>query len=251
MALKEGQGFARGINLKNLQQFAPLLAQKSKGEASVTGDDEQDPADVTASTKSGSKEPDVAKAEALFAGKRFKSPVPFTPPKKADTKRPTAEARSATSGGSRTGTVATAGTHDRGTQRWQKRLSATDAQRQEGNPTGDIRLTQAKWTVNGRFINQTTYFRNEVFGRANWLRKNAEVEEATVEFNVKILGVDHGLHNLIVSHKPSGEASQSNYTTGIQWGDLMAVARQTDLTGRILRLYDPPAGGTAFVLEIV
>ena len=251
MAPKDGQGFARRINLRNLHEFAPLLARKSKGEASVTGDDEQEPQQSTSTPKSDSRtiDPDVLKAEKLFAGKKFISRVPFTPPMQTGSN--TGRRAAKRSPGAMAAPTGAAPPRDRGIQRWQKKLSATDAQRQTGNTTGDVRLTQAGWKVNGRQIDQTTYFRNEVFRQANWHRKNASVEEATVTFAVRILGTDYGLHRLVVSHKPSGEASQGNYTTGIQWGDLMTVTKQTDLTGRTLRLFDPPAGQTAFVLEIV
>jgi len=252
MSLKDGQGFARRINLKNLQRFAPLLARKSKGETSVAGDDEQAPSQTTPTTKKGYEagDPAILEAEKLFAGKRFKSRVPFTAPSKSSSR-----GRAATKRRSRSARTAPKGdgpstSPDRGILVWQKILSRTDAQRQKGHPTGDIRLTQAK-KDNPRHIDQTTYFRNEVFGKAKWHRKNAEVKEATVAFYVNILGIDYGRHNLVVSHKPSGEAKQGNYSTGIRWGDLMPITKQTDLTGRTLRLFDPPADETAFVLEIV
>jgi len=253
MSLKDGQGFARRINLKNLQRFAPLLARKSKGESSVAGDDEQSPRKITSTTKNDSKagDPDIAEAEKFFAGKRFKSRVRFTAPGKSRSKvRAASKRRSRSTGIPSTKRGVASASPDRGMLVWQKILSKTDAQRQNGHRTGDIRLTQAK-NENPRQIDQTTYFRNEVFGKAKWHRKNAEVKEATVAFYVNILGIDYGRHNLVVSHKPSGEAKQGNYSTGIRWGDLMPITKQTDLTGRTLRLFDPPADETAFVLEIV
>lgn len=46
---------------------------------------------------------------------------------------------------------------------WQKtNLPASDVQRQKGNVTGGLRLVQAKWKVLGSFIDQTTYFRNDI-----------------------------------------------------------------------------------------
>jgi hypothetical protein len=131
---------------------------------------------------------------------------------------------------------------ERGPQRWEKKLTATDAQRQIGNPTGDIRLTKAGWKVNGKLIDNTTYFRYVVFGGCNWTRKDEKVEEALVPFDVKILGKSYGVNTLVVSHKPSGEADQHNYTTGIQWGTLAYLTRQVNLTNKLLRLYAPPAG---------
>jgi len=253
MRLKDGQGFARRITLNSLQQFAPLLARRSTGETSVAGDDEQNPTQVNSSKRdSNTADAEIANVEKLFAGKRFNSHVPFTPAGKSSSAGRAAAPPGFGPGGPPAETAATTiATPNRGKLRWQKVLSATDAQRQYGNPTGDIRLTQAKWTENGRRIDQTTYFRNVVFRQENWQRKNADVEEATVEFVVNIMGVDYGRHKLVVSHKPSGEASQSNYTTGIQWGELMSVTQQNDLTGRTLQLFDFQGDRTAFVLEIV
>ena len=51
---------------------------------------------------------------------------------------------------------------------WRKVLSRTDAQRQRGNQTGDLRLTQARFEYRGKAIDQTKYFRYEVFGSGKW-----------------------------------------------------------------------------------
>ena len=51
---------------------------------------------------------------------------------------------------------------------WRKTLSRTDAQRQKGNQTGDLRLTQARFEYRGKRIDQTKYFRYEVFGDGEW-----------------------------------------------------------------------------------
>ena len=249
--MKNGQGFARQINLKNLQQFAPLLARKSKSEVSVAGDDEQDQVSSTTKGKSKPVDPEIAKAEALFAGKKFNSSVPFTPPTKHKASASGVPAKRASGGRQAVPTSASSTTAARGMLRWEKELTPTDAQRQDGNPTGDIRLTRAEWRVNGKLIAWRTYFRKNVFGKAAWRRKNAKVEQATVEFNVIVLGQNYGINNLVVSHKPSGASGQGNYTTGIQWGNLTGLTKRIDLTGRTLRLYDPAAGETAFTLEIV
>jgi hypothetical protein len=140
----------------------------------------------------------------------------------------------------------------RGRLLWQKILSQTDAQRQVGNPTGDIRLTQAGWTDEaGEPINQIRYFR-DLFGEFDWRPKNEKVDEAVVPFDVTVFGIRLGVYDLTVSHKPSGEGGQRNYTTGIQWGDLTPMTREANLAGKLLRLYAPPAGRREpFFIEIV
>jgi hypothetical protein len=90
-----------------------------------------------------------------------------------------------------------------------------------------------------------------LFGRFTWASKNPKVEEAVVSFDVTMLGKSFGVRNLTVSHKPSGEAGQHNYTTGLQWGELMPETRADNLTGRTIRIYDPPASATVpFYIEI-
>ncbi|MDQ3004257.1 MAG: phospholipase D family protein [Chloroflexota bacterium] len=89
---------------------------------------------------------------------------------------------------------------------WQKtNLPASDVQSQVGNPTGGLRLTQARWRVNGQLIDQTTYFRNDVFGNLTWREWRALPfsERTEADFDVYILGESYGLHQLGVSHKPS------------------------------------------------
>ena len=102
---------------------------------------------------------------------------------------------------------------------WQKKLSKTDAQRQLGNPTGDLRLTRAKFLVDGNHIDQTQYFRHIVFKNENWRAKEGkQVKEISIVlFKVFIDDEFVGEDNLEIQHKPSGEANQSNYTTGIRW----------------------------------
>jgi hypothetical protein len=135
---------------------------------------------------------------------------------------------------------------DRGPRIWSKRLSTTDAQRLErGNPTGEIRFTQAK-EYNSRVIDQTTHFRNVVFGGMNWqVVKTTPFFEENVEadFDITILGRSYS-RVLTISHKPSGEAGQGNITTSIRWGSLAPVLQQVDISGRMFRLYGPPPGAT-------
>jgi hypothetical protein len=100
---------------------------------------------------------------------------------------------------------------------WQKaRLPASDLQRQTGNPTGGLRMTQAGWKINGEPIDHATFFRFEAFGDLDWtLGERAPLNRETirVRFDVTILGQHLGLHDLVISYKPSGEAGQRNYTT--------------------------------------
>lgn len=131
---------------------------------------------------------------------------------------------------------------ERGILVWQKgNLPASDVQySKEGtNPTGGIRLTQADFTVNGNTIDQTTYFRNDLFGSYTWqeVNNNPFVEVAEIPININIRGKDFGTYNLSIRHKPSGEAGQANYTTLMSWGEIGNAIGRIDLRGDTLRLY--------------
>jgi len=112
------------------------------------------------------------------------------------------------------------------------------------NPTGCLRLTQAKWKVDGKFIDKTIYFRNTVFGHFVWkkIKSNPFVEMTEVLFNVNILGKDLGQYKLEIRHKPSGEAGQSNYTTSLSWGELGEKIKDMDLRHKDFFLYAPIKG---------
>lgn len=134
----------------------------------------------------------------------------------------------------------------RGSILWRKKLAATDAQRQPGHATGGMRLTQAKWKVGGGKIDQTEYFRYIVFGNLPWTLKKQRpvVEAASASFEITVLGESLGTHRLEVSHKPSGEAGQGNYTSLLHWKALSKKIRSANLVGKTFSLY-APAKGTA------
>ncbi len=128
---------------------------------------------------------------------------------------------------------------------WQKiSLPPSDVQRQTGNVTGGLRLTQARWSVNDNPIDQTTYFRNDVFGNLTWRewRTLPYSERTEADFDFYVLGESYGIHQLMISHKPSGEAGQHNYTTILHWGELGDIIRELNLVGRTFSLYAPPSG---------
>lgn len=136
-----------------------------------------------------------------------------------------------------------------------KRLPASSVQ-QSGqastNPTGGLRLVQDNFIVNGETINQTTYFRNQVFHNYEWrrIRDMPIVEVATIPFDITIKGRHLGEHNLEVRHKPSGEAGQGNYTTSISWGELGETIREENLTNSRLDIYSPEESNRTFKIII-
>lgn len=165
-----------------------------------------------------------------------------------------------------------------GPELWRKKLSRTDAQRQDGHHTGDLRLVQAAKPPhacrcaddcpcksdqcdgpptsaehNSEAIDQTTHFRNDVFGHLPWTvaKTTPYSEVAETDFDVTILGVHVGNRRLELSHKPDGEAGQNNYTTNIRWGSLASVLQTLDVHHRMFHLYGPPTGAaTPFFIVI-
>jgi len=237
---KDGQGFAKRITLANLAEFLPLLRRATKPAADEPEGDVEEPAPPPP------VDPALAAAQAKFAGKSIKVHLPL--------KRAAASASGAGAGVPAAATPAPVlppTTATRGPEVWRKKLSATDAQRQQGNPTGDLRLAMGAYR--GK-IDHTTYFREKLFGSFTWApeKQGPLVETTQVQFDITILGKKLGVYTLTVSHKPSGEAGQSNYTTGLRWGDLAATLQAVDVTGRTLAIYAPvPGSKEPFFLEIV
>jgi hypothetical protein len=97
-----------------------------------------------------------------------------------------------------------------------------------------LRLTQARFEVNGRRVDQTTYFRHTLFGMFSWVLKKAtpRVEETTIQFDIMILRRSYGVHELEISDKPSGEARQGNYTSILHWGGVGADRQNASASGK-------------------
>lgn len=137
---------------------------------------------------------------------------------------------------------------------WQKRsLSKSDAQRvlAGSNPTGNLKLSQARFKLNNAEINQTTYFRHHVFNHLIWIKTKANnntYEEAHCLFEITILGSSKGLFTLKLSHDPVRIAGQGNTPTWLHWGNtVIPFLQQNDITGRTLNLYEK---NQSFSIEI-
>jgi hypothetical protein len=106
----------------------------------------------------------------------------------------------------------------------------------QGHSSGVLRLTQAGYVNNGRVINQTDYFRNDVFSSLQWRATDGK-EVAMARFTLIIGSNQVGTFNLNISHKPSWESGQNNYTTGLHWGDVTPHIQREELVGKDLTLY--------------
>jgi hypothetical protein len=139
---------------------------------------------------------------------------------------------------------------------WRKKLSASDAlQTSPGSHhVGGVRLVQARFrNPQGHIIDHKTYFR-ALFDDYDWEtepRGYADQEHAFVRMRIIIRGDDHGIWNFEISHKPSGESGQGNYTTILRWGPTFnRVVEQANLTGAFFSLYETPDSDAPFFIEI-
>ena len=64
-------------------------------------------------------------------------------------------------------------------------------------------------------------------------------------------GRDYGIHNFEISHKPSGEAGQANYTTILRWGcEFKPVVVRAHLTEAVFSLYETDEESAASFIDI-
>ncbi len=141
---------------------------------------------------------------------------------------------------------------------WRKLLTKSDAlDVKEGTAhVGGVRLTQAGFENSpGQRINQTTYFRN-LFADYRWemetgRHRATDQEHAFIRMGITIRGRDFGVHEFEISHKPSGEAGQNNYTTILRWGaEFNRIVPQQNLSGAVFSLYETDDEDVPFLINI-
>jgi hypothetical protein len=111
-------------------------------------------------------------------------------------------------------------------------------------PSGVLRLTQSNYG-----IDQTTYFRNSVFGHLSW-NPVAKKEMTNAIFKLEINGQSRGEFRLELSHDPLWESNQNNYTTGLHWGDATSVIQDHSLFGKTLTLYEATGESYDYLIKI-
>ena len=242
--MKEGQGFARRVTLKTLDNFLPLL--RTAKEAS------EERLRLRGKKKKGPEiDNELESIQNLFKGRSLKTSTPFkrlltTKPKAKKTKKKKTQIEKP---------LAKQPTIIKGSLLWQKKMTKSDAQRPyAGHAKGCMMLTQAGWEEGGVPINPRTYFRKDIFAKLPW-KKTIEkpgTEEVTVKFDVSIMDKHLGVYFLEMADTPSLEAGQNNYTTRILWGELGQYLRErVDTTGKTIKIYGSSKGSDElFVLEI-
>ena len=244
----KGQGFARQVTPGTLKMFGPLLRKKHGAEHEADGSGDE------ANSQNGiSNDPAFLEAEALFQGESIRNRIPFTRKRKPGERIAKKNAKGKKNAAKASTPASKPPVTTRGQMLWRKKLAASDCERQPGHGTGGVRLTQARFKVNGRVIDQTTYFRN-LFAGFHWVQTNQIpfVERADVPFHIRIRNRNYGIRTLAVNHKPSGEAGQGNQTSDLKWTGMTEVIRKLNLTGSDLILYGPAPGTTEpFFVEVI
>lgn len=244
--------FAKRVTEETLPLYEALLRRgrpERHGDASAADEIEATSEEANVGVED---HPGIAEAEARFAGEAVGTKIPFRRPRRAV---PSPGGRSGvTLSGPASAVPAAAPRGRRGTLLWRRdNLPASSVQRQPGNPTGGLRLVQARYRdASGRLINQTTYFRKVAFRELHWQvgSRRPYREDAEAEFAVSVRGRDMGVHKLKISHKPSGEAGQGNYTTILHWGVLGSEIQRLNLVGRSVEIYAPAATGAPYSVVV-
>ncbi|HZQ47598.1 MAG TPA: hypothetical protein VFC07_11330 [Verrucomicrobiae bacterium] len=239
--MKKGQGWAKRVTIETLPSFASYLRSAEEREANQKRFVEEV---IKKTSASGAPSP--------FQGVSLNYPNRFSKRPKPTVSK-TERSEKAKTHSKPTGEIFEGAA--KGNLIWRKRLNRSDAQQTSAgtNPTGCLRFTQAR-KDNPTVIDQTTFFRKQLFGNFQWreIKKNPYEEATQVPFHITINGKDLGESELQVRHKPSGEAGQGNYTTSLHWGKrLTAQIRDSVSAGEMFALYAPTQGSQSpFFIEI-
>ncbi len=82
--------------------------------------------------------------------------------------------------------------------------------------------------------------------------RRSQVAIVPIDISIPARNKAFGVQDLEITHKPSGEAGQGNYTTLLKWTGITKEIRDLNLVGLRLNLYGPaPATTQPFFIEIV
>ena len=89
-----------------------------------------------------------------------------------------------------------------------------------------------------RKIDQTTFFRNDLFGQQTWVQGTARtgqpVEKTTVPMNVTIDRFYHGVLEFEVTDGLTRHSGQNNYTAELHVEPIGSIIRQINIAGKHL-----------------
>ncbi|WP_285055326.1 phospholipase D family protein [Pedobacter ginsengisoli] len=121
------------------------------------------------------------------------------------------------------------------------------------NQTGSILFKKGR-TLG---IDQRTYFRHVVFNKLAWALdaapRTSHIERSTTFFRIIIMGTDHGVFPLSLSHNTKTNTKtylQNNSMTSLSWGKAKILVAHTNLIGKSAKLYEDTIVPNQFILEI-
>lgn len=169
-------------------------------------------------------------AEQLFGKSKHKKKSDPAPPARSATDRSASRLDSAPDVGT---TPLIGGSSAPIIASWSKRLTRSDCARPNpgSNTTNALRFTKF-----GHDIDQSTWFRQELFSDAAWSPDTVREgrERAIVRFDVVINGIARGTHELEIKYDRQRESGQRNFTTDLKWGSLTPALREVDLVGHFI-----------------
>lgn len=115
-----------------------------------------------------------------------------------------------------------------------------------------VSLKQAGYEVNGEVIDQTTYFRHNIFGDLDWVIDDEDSDKEVTEaiFHAEISDEDLGYYKLEIVHNPNWESGTNSPTTFLRWGELADEIEDREVMGKELRIYEPSEGLRPFFIRI-
>lgn len=161
---------------------------------------------------------------------------------------------------------------------WSKKLSATDAQHPpnpHSKPTGNIKLSQAKYKHKGKLIDVSRYFREYIFANLNWIEdekiinvsrkikslengdtfrqtieEKNKLQRSEVEIECIINGESLGQYKFEISHDLGRIANQGNVPTWLHWNtEIVKKLKDNDCTGKIINLYKTSKNKFRIIIE--
>lgn len=118
---------------------------------------------------------------------------------------------------------------------WKKlSLSNSDAQHVPNGtqPTYNLKLSQAKFKIKDKIIDQKIYFREDVFKKLEWQntkKDNLDYQETYCNFDIIVNNAYLGIQKLKLSHDSKRISGQGNTPTWLHWNDILVAYFQSNI----------------------
>jgi HKD family nuclease len=118
---------------------------------------------------------------------------------------------------------------------WKKlSLSNSDAQHVPNGtqPTYNLKLSQAKFKIKDKIIDQKIYFRENVFKKLEWQntkKDNLDYQETHCNFDIIVNNTYLGIQKLKLSHDSKRISGQGNTPTWLHWNDILVAYFQSNI----------------------